>query len=107
MGEFKAIFGQELVIAALVLFGFGFIFNLLTDHLQRLTKSYTAELVVIGVLITVLASGFVIGWPAVLALLILFAASGFWMVVGFWMRNAQDQERARQEARDLLKRDGD
>lgn len=75
---------QLLPVIGLALFLFGLGFNWFTSwlHKQNYNDGYTWGLVVIGVAVTVLASGFVIGWTAVLILLICFTCSGLPMAIG-------------------------
>lgn len=86
---------RELATVFLFLLLFGVGYNLLVEYFQKRTQRYTAELVVVGVLVTVLASGFLIGWGSALIVLILFVASGIPMIVGSWIRVARDEEEAR------------
>lgn len=84
MGEhseaFRLTFG--LIAVSLLLFGVGF--NWLTGWLHRkgYKDGYTWLLVVIGTAVTLLASGFLIGWLAVGVLFVLFACSGLPMALG-------------------------
>lgn len=75
----------------LALFVFGLGFNWLTAWLHRSGHSdgYTWLLVVIGVGVTLLAAGPVIGWEAVLILFLLFVASGLPMAAGDIWRHRQ------------------
>lgn len=84
---------------------FGIFFNRIVEHFQKRTHGrYTAEMVVIGVLVTVTASGFFIGWQDVVILLILFIASGSPMIFGSWQRAAHDDEEAKKIQRDAIKK---
>lgn len=85
----------ELALIFLLLLLFGVSYNLLVEYYQKRTQRYTAEFVVGGVLVTVLASGFVIGWGHAVTVLILFVASGLPMIVGSWIRAARDEEEAK------------
>lgn len=96
-------FGWGLVIAVAILFAFGIGYNIIVERFQQRTQRFTAELVVCGVLITVLTSGLFIGWVDVAVVLILFIASGLPMIMGSWIRAARDDEEAKKNARDLLK----
>lgn len=90
--------GTKLALTALGLVAFGVIFNWLTERIQQRTAHhYTAELVVIGVLVTVLASAPLIGLVNALIVLALFVASGSPMIIGAWVRVARDTERAKKE----------
>lgn len=103
MAENGLIMGWKLAAVGLGLLAFGIGYNWLVARFQRKTQKYTAEMVVGGVLVTVLAAGLVVGWPAALAVLVCFTASGLPMVIGSWLRNAHDEEQARDAAKDLLK----
>lgn len=84
----------ELATMAMVFLGlllFGVSYNLLVDYFQKRTQHYTAEFVVGGVFVTVLASAFVIGWDNAQKVLIFFVASGTPMVFGSWIRHARDE----------------
>jgi uncharacterized membrane protein len=94
---------EKLALACLFLLVFGFGFNLVVERFQNRTQRYTAELVVIGVLVTIGISGFFIGWDDVLIVLILFIFSGGPMIAGSWMRTAKDEEAAKKVAQDSLK----
>jgi hypothetical protein len=98
------IFGKELVITVLVLFIFGTLYNHGIEKFPWLAQRRSAEQVVGGVLITVLASGFVIGWSNVIAMLILFSASGLPMLIGSWVRAAQDEQKALEIHKEVLKK---
>lgn len=95
MDDFGRLFGKELAMAFGGLFMFGILFAWLVNYIQKRTKHYTAELVVIGSLVTVLVSGFIIGWAKMAVVLILFAASGSPMIVGSWITNALDEQHAK------------
>ena len=73
-----------------------FFYNHLVERFQKRTQRYTAELVVGGVLVTVLVSGFFIGWTNAVKVLLLFGASGFFMIIGSWLRAARDDEQAKE-----------
>ena len=101
----QALFGWKMGVVALGLFIFSYIFNRWVASLQKKTDSYTAEMVIIGVGITVLASMLVIGFWNGLVVLILFAFSGSWMLKGSWDRHVADTEDARTVAREQLTHD--
>lgn len=84
-----------LAIAFIVLLAFGFGYNALVERFQKRTQHYTAEFVVGGVLITILVSGFFIGWDNTIKVLILFVASGLPMMIGSWIRAARDEQEAK------------
>jgi len=94
---------EEMAMAFLFLLLFGVSYNLMVEKWQKRTQRYTAELVVGGVLITVLVSGFLIGLESMLTVLVLFVASGTPMVVGAWLRTARDEEHAKHVAEESLK----
>ncbi len=94
---------KELVIAFIALLAFGFVYNKLVEHFQKRTLRYTAELVAGGVLVTLIASGFFIGWNNMLIVLVFFAASGLPMMIGSWNRSAHDDEEAKKVTQDQLK----
>jgi hypothetical protein len=95
--------GEELVSAFIALALFGIIYNHGIQKFPWLASRRSAEQVVIGVSVTVLISGFVIGWLDVLVLAILFSASGLPMLIGSWVRAAKDDEQAKEIAREALK----
>ena len=101
----QSLFGWKTGAVALTLFIFSYFFNRWVAGMQKKTDSYTAEMVVIGVAVTVLASMLVIGFWDGIAVLVLFAVSGSWMLYGSWQRHAQDQEEARNIAKEGLKYD--
>src|SRR5690349_861332 len=86
----------QFAVAFAVLLVFGFFYNHLVERFQKRTQRYTAELVVGGVLATVLVSGFFIGWINAVKVLLLFGASGFFMIIGSWLRAARDDEQAKE-----------
>jgi uncharacterized membrane protein len=94
--------GRELAVAFLGLLLFGTLYNLVVEHFQKRTQRYTAELVVIGVIVTLVASGFIIGWNDALVVAILFAASGIPMIAGSWIRSIRDDEAAKKIAKDSV-----
>jgi len=104
MDNFEALFGWKLAVAAVGLLIFGYLYNQMVEKLQSKTNSYTAELVVLGVLVTVLAAGFALGLDliTIAAILFLFVCSGGPMVVGSIIRNMHDQVQARKEAKEHL-----
>lgn len=106
MEQNGTLLGKEVAGAFLGLFLFGLLYNLLVEKFQKRTQRYTAELVVGGVLITVLASGFIIGWNNAAIVLGLFVASGLPMIVGSWVRSARDDEEAKRIAQRTLNENG-
>lgn len=92
-----------LVVAFIFLFVFGIGYNQLVERFQKRTQRYTAELVVGGVLITLLVSGFFIGWGNMAKVLVLFVASGLPMIIGSWIRAARDDEEAKRVMKGQLK----
>lgn len=97
------IFGKELVMVSIFLLVFGILYNIGIEKFPWLAQRRSAEQVVIGVGVTVIASGFVIGWLNMAAMLILFVASGAPMVIGSWIRAAYDDEEAKKIAKEVLK----
>lgn len=96
------VFGKEFAMAFFGLLLFGILYNLLVEYFQKRTQRYTAELVVIGVLVTLGVAGFEIGWINALKVLALFAASGSPMILGSWLRTAKDEEHSRKIMKDQL-----
>lgn len=92
-----------LVAALIFLLVFGMVYNQLVEKFQKRTQRYTAELVVGGVLITLVTSGFFIGWNNAGKVLLLFVASGLPMIVGSWIRAARDDEEAKRVMKGQLK----
>jgi len=101
----QALFGWKTGAIALGLFIFSYFYNRWVASLQKKTDSYTAEMVVIGVAVTVLSSMLVIGFLEGMVVLLLFGFSGFWMLIGSWQRHAADTEDARSVAREQLRHD--
>ncbi len=95
--------GKEMAMAFLFLLLFGVGYNLLVEYFQRRTQHFTAEFVVVGVVVTVLVSGFMIGWINAAIVLGLFVASGVPMIFGSWIRTARDEEDAKRIAQDSLR----
>lgn len=105
MADNGLIFGSKLVISFIALALFGTIYNYSIEKFPWLASRRSAEQVVGGVLITVLVSGFVIGWLNVIALIILFSASGLPMLIGSWMRAAHDEAEAKKTLKETLSND--
>jgi hypothetical protein len=87
VNEFGNYFGVDLgvvAVTAVTLLAFGAAYNWLVGQLTRRghTDGYTWLLVVVGVLVTIVAAGFTIGWAAVILLGIYFVASGLPMAAG-------------------------
>lgn len=98
------VISTETAWVVLGLFIFGVFYNWLVADFQKKTGNYTAELVAGGVLVTLVASGFVIGWSNTFVLIILFTASGLPMMIGFWLRIARDEQQARSVSHEDLKK---
>ena len=86
---------------------FGGLYALAVRWMARnLIEGQTAYLVVLGTLVTLLASALIVGWQPALLTLACFAASGLPMVIEYVHRTSEehrrDQERATSIARDLL-----
>jgi hypothetical protein len=93
---------KDLALAVIALTLFGALYNVAIERVPWLAQRRSAEQVIFGVLVTVLTSGFVIGWDHIIPLLILFAASGLPMLIGSWVRAARDDEEARRIAKEAL-----
>jgi hypothetical protein len=92
----------SLTIGALFLFGL--VYAYIVRRLARAgVQGQTAYTVVVGVGITVLAAGWLIGWLNVILLLACFAASGLPMVIEYVNRTHHEQKRDRQDARSIAK----
>lgn len=95
--------GKELVITFIALALFGTLYNFAIEYIPWLAHRRSAEQVVGGVLVTLLAGGFVTGWMNVIVMLILFAASGLPMLIGSWVRAAHDDAEAKRQTIETLK----
>lgn len=95
--------GEQWVIIGLMLFIFSTIYNHGIERFPWLARLRPAEQVVGGVLVTVLASSFLIGWNNAFIVLSLFVASGLPMLIGSWVRAANDDEEAKKIQRENLK----
>ena len=95
--------GGQLVITFIALALFGTLYNFGIEKFPWLASRRSAEQVVIGVGVTVLASGFIIGWMGVIVLFILFTASGLPMLIGSWVRAAHDDNEAKEITKASLK----
>lgn len=93
----------ELVIAFVALLFFGFGYNLGIEKWRWLAQLRPAEQVVIGVLITVLTSGFFIGWMNAIIVIGCFAGSGLPMLLGSWNRAGRDAAEAKRVTKESLK----
>lgn len=108
-GEFQemdvnqVIFSRELAATFLGLLVFGVAYNYGIERVKWLKALRVADQVVIGVLVTILASGFVIGIVHMLQILMLFFASGSPMWIGSLIRAAQDAEQAKQIQKESVK----
>lgn len=94
--------GTELVITFVALLLFGIIYNFGIGKFPWLEHRRPAEQVVIGVSVTLLAGGFVIGWHEIIVICILFAGSGLPMLIGSWVRAAHDDNQAKEIAKEAL-----
>lgn len=104
MGINWAVFGMCLALC----FVFGIWYAWLVRWLAwHQIGDQTAYLVVLGVTVTLLLGGFVIGWGEMAAMFGLFAASGAPMVVEYITRTQaelrRDREQAERISRELLK----
>jgi hypothetical protein len=86
------------------LFLFGVVFAALVYRSNGKHHGYTAFLVVIGVAVTVGATGPVIGWDRVIFLTLAFAASGISMIAGDIYREIKRRDHAERVWRDNLAR---
>jgi hypothetical protein len=93
-----------LAIAIIALFLFGVLYNQGIEKWPWLAQRRPAEQVIGGVLITVLVSGLIIGVEDMLIIMLLFAASGFPMLIGSWVRAAKDDAEAKRIAHEVLKK---
>jgi len=96
------LFGAKLAAAYLALTLFGVLYNWGIERWPWLASRRSAEQVAIGTLVTLITSGFMIGWMNMLAVLILFCGSGMPMIIGSWIRAARDDEQAHKIAKDIL-----
>jgi hypothetical protein len=96
--------GAQLVITFIALLLFGAIYNFGIEKFPWLAHRRSAEQVVGGVLVTLLASGFVIGWMNVVVMFILFTGSGLPMLIGSWVRAAHDDAEAKRQMIETLKK---
>lgn len=83
------------IIAALIIFGI--FFDRIVGRIEDddPDHGYTAIWVVIGVLVTVAASAFLVGWWNALLVLLAFAASGAPMILGSIRRHLRNRRRDR------------
>ena len=92
-------FGLKWALTGGGLFAFGLLFNWLVARLQKRTQGqYTAELVAVGVFVTLAGAALLIGVQAAMVVVSLFAFSGVPMIGGQWLRVIQDNDQARKEA---------
>ena len=96
--------GNQLVITFVTLALFGVIYNHGIERFPWLAQRRSAEQVVGGVIVTLLAGGFVIGWMSTIVLFVLFTASGLPMLIGSWVRAARDDEQAKKVALEHLRK---
>jgi putative flippase GtrA len=86
------------------LFLFGLIYAYIVNRLAKAgVQGQTAYTVVVGVGVTVLAAGWLIGWVNVILLLACFAASGAPMIVEYVLRTHKEQKRDQQNAQAVAK----
>jgi hypothetical protein len=99
-----AIFGLVLVILAMYGTMFGYLVRWLAKHQ---VDGQTAYMVVVGVSVTLIGLGLVIGWQSAAIAFACFAASGLPMVIEYVSRvhtlRVRDQKQADDLAKDLLK----
>lgn len=84
LGSTSGVNWDAVLPVALGLLLFGVAYSVLIAYLNRhgLNDGYTWLEVVVGVGVTLAAASFVVGWPVVLALFVLFAASGLFVAIG-------------------------
>jgi hypothetical protein len=104
MGTNWANFGNELIIAFFSLAVFGIAYNYAIEKFPWLASRRSAEQVVGGVFVTLIAGGFVIGWEDTIAMGILFAASGLPMLIGSWARAVRDDEEAKKINKETMQK---
>lgn len=92
----------KIIVAVIGLLAFGTVYNQAIEKYRWLAHRRPAEQVVIGVVFTLIVSGFMIGWMDALWIFILFCASGAPMLIGSWVRAAKDDAKVEQLAKDLL-----
>lgn len=95
--EFSAQFGIDsgaFSVTLICLFVFGLAFNQIIDwmHKRGLNEGYTWLEVVLGTAVTVIASGFTLGWSVVVVMFAYFAASGLFMAGGDIWRHMKARE---------------
>jgi uncharacterized membrane protein len=88
---------SAIIPAIIGLFLFGVIYAIIVYFMNGKHEGYTALLVVVGVAVTVAASGPVIGWDVVIYLALAFAASGVPMIVGDVIRGIKRREAAERQ----------
>lgn len=117
MDSIETIFGWKAVTVWIILLAFSMFYAwLVYSYLpeKKKIKNRTAELVVLGTLVTILGYGIIIGWntlvkgfEALLVLILCFAFTGAPMIAGYWNKdaslNAQDEERAKEQFRKASK----
>lgn len=86
------------------LFTVGLIYHLVVDWLSSrgYTEGYTWLIVAVGVVLSVVPTGFLIGWQDVLVILLAFVATGCWMAFGDIRRSVLARETAKRELRRIL-----
>src|SRR6185369_11750735 len=95
--------GAILAVVFFALIIFGILYNYSIERWPWLKTLRPAEQVVIGVLITVICSSLLIGWMNAMIVVLLFAASGLPMLLGSWIRAADDEKEAKKIRQDSLK----
>jgi predicted tellurium resistance membrane protein TerC len=81
---------------------FGVIYNAIIEHIERnkYIEGFTSLAVVLGVAVTVLACGFLVGWLTVGIVSLGFAFSGLPMVIGSVVRYVRARAVSQKMARD-------
>jgi hypothetical protein len=86
------------------LFAAGLIYHLVVDWLSSrgYTEGYTWLIVAIGVVLSVVTTGFLVGWHNVLLILLAFVATGCWMAFGDIKRHVAARETSKRELRKIM-----
>lgn len=92
------------ILTLAVLLFFGVIYAYVVRRMaEAAVQGQTAYTVVVGVGVTVVASGMLIGWENVMLLICCFGASGLPMILEYVSRVHREQKRDRSEAKAVAK----